>query len=69
MRTAKEILESHGLTSTKEITDIIDAALDEAVAHGMTISSEIVDFDLPPSTSNYKAIITARDNKVWRNKE
>lgn len=46
---------------------------DEAVAHGMTIAAEITrtwaedDKCVQPSFSTMtKAILTARDNKVWR---
>lgn len=42
---------------------------DEAVAHGMTLSAEITntaDIAMSDSVKLTTAILTARDNKVWR---
>lgn len=57
------------------ITEAIQMILDEAVAHGMTISAEIVGKDaiIEQQTACWsvlaerkKLLLTARDKKVWR---
>lgn len=52
---------------------LIQDALDEAIAHGMTISAEINNpdswADKPEQVAVHsvnREILTARDNKVWR---
>ena len=80
MRTAKEwrreIGDQCGSRAGIYTDEEIAAIQDEAIAHGMTISAEIIVennqpvFDLPTRLETRKAlgqaILTARDNKVWR---
>ena len=79
MRTAEECLDviadAHNCPDVA-ITEAIQMILDEAIAHGMTLSAEVVVennqpvFDLPTRLHTRKAlgqaILTARDNKVWK---
>ena len=79
MRTAEEIRDANfckpfphlAVLSISDIQSIID----EAVAHGMTISAEIVGKDaiIEQQTACWsvlaerkKLLLTARDNKLWR---
>lgn len=80
MRTAKEwrreIGDQCGSRAGIYTDEEIAAIQNEAIAHGMTLSAEIIVennqpvFDLPTRLETRKAlgqaILTARDNKIWR---
>ena len=71
MRTAAEIINASDSLCAEDVFEIQDI-IDEAVAHGMTISAEIcqareTESDLTVEAIRCKhKILTARDNKVWR---
>ena len=60
----------------KAFFDLLREIQDEAIAHGMTLSAEIVSkhwnsqYDLvnqkAQASRSEQSILTARDNKVWR---
>lgn len=80
MRTAEQVfwdLSKIPFYEETERTDLIQEALDEAVAHGMTLAAEECfklrlvyeagDETIPAEHALYgETILTARDNKVWR---
>ena len=70
MRTAEKIVSQMILSlniDREMFKKFIGEIQDEAVAHGMTISAEIGERDWLSAGSRIKqAILTARDNKVWR---
>ena len=78
MRTAEEVLwelSKIQFCDERLRAKKIQEALDEAVAHGMTISAEIVGKDaiIEQQTACWsvlaerkKLLLTARDNKLWR---
>ena len=81
MRTAEEIVseikDNDCLKTNGSMTRCIQDALDEAVAHGMTLAAEECfklrlvyeagDETIPAEHAIYgETILIARDNKVWR---
>ena len=66
MRTAEEIINASDSLCAEDVFEIQDI-IDEAVAHGMTISAGIA-LHWNGAVSIDDIIFTARDNKVWRKK-
>lgn len=65
-------------SSFEDRRDYIQSIMDESVAHGMTISAEIVGKDaiIEQQTACWsvlaerkKLLLTARDKKVWRQRQ
>lgn len=78
MRTANECLDAIADAYNcpdVAITEAIQSIIDEAVAHGMTISAEITRnapvyaSDIPGCKMARHEILTARDNKVWKKEQ
>ena len=67
MRTAEEIINASDSLCAEDVFEIQDI-IDEAIAHGMTLSAEIIKerYGYADIEGGNKAILTARDNKVWR---
>lgn len=71
MRTAAEIINASDSLCAEDVFEIQDI-IDEAIAHGMTLSAEICkaremeSFPTIEATRCKQIILTARDNKIWR---
>ena len=67
MRTAAEIINASDSLCAEDVFEIQDI-IDEAIAHGMTLSAGIIKerYGYADIEGGNEAIILARDNKVWK---